>query len=419
MRVLGVDLPRPAAAAPRPSEFTLVALDSQGRLAANERVGSLPDLVSTVLRLAAGEPFLLGVNVPVVVPAKSARLRPVESLVRRRFGYRLPPGGRSVLHEEPLGVAAETLMVGLAAAGHPCLPYPDRDRRRSGLAETHPGLALKVLLWQSSGLAASRETARLEELFRAYPAPALLAFQPPPRIAWSEHAASLDLVLRLLQPVEGFDLSEARRLLTAAGAAREVEQAWAMLAATLIAGTGRRYLEAPEDCLFAGDRENGYVILPADGFIRRLGSSESRSSRGRLFPQASLGERLGSHAQLRPIDLLGIPGRPQRIEAQFKEPPRYEFDNLDEMLWWKHCRHLAGATLPTEGLKELAVVLDHARANGAGSAGLSLVRSRHMTLSFRFEPPAAWRAHVPIRDGKTYSFRVLRAVYETLPAHQS
>ena len=49
-------------------------------------------------------------------------------------------------------------------------------------------------------------------------------------------------------------------------------------------------------------------------------------------------------------------------------------------------------------------------------APLKLQRSRHETLSFRFEPPAAWREHVPTRDGKTYPFRVVRAVYETLPA---
>ena len=49
---------------------------------------------------------------------------------------------------------------------------------------------------------------------------------------------------------------------------------------------------------------------------------------------------------------------------------------------------------------------------------LRLVRSRHRTLSFRFEPPASWRARVPTRDGKTYAFRVVRAVYETLPAEE-
>jgi hypothetical protein len=44
---------------------------------------------------------------------------------------------------------------------------------------------------------------------------------------------------------------------------------------------------------------------------------------------------------------------------------------------------------------------------------LRLTRSRHKTLSFRFEPPQIWRARIAPRDGRTYPFRVLRAVYET------
>jgi hypothetical protein len=104
-----------------------------------------------------------------------------------------------------------------------------------------------------------------------------------------------------------------------------------------------------------------------------------------------------------------MPGRPQRLEATFDEPPRYEFDNVDEMLWWKHTRHVSGPVLPTEGLHDLAVALDA----GSDDAGLKLTRSRHRTLSFRFEPPAVWRSRLPTRDGRTYAFRVQRAVYDT------
>ena len=113
------------------------------------------------------------------------------------------------------------------------------------------------------------------------------------------------------------------------------------------------------------------------------------------------------------MDLINLPGRATRMEAKFKEQPRYEFDNLDEMLWWKHTRHVSGPLLPVEGLAELIVVL--VRSGDEESSSLRLVRSRHRTLSFRFDPPVAWRARVPTRDGKTYPFRVLRAVYETLP----
>jgi hypothetical protein len=132
-----------------------------------------------------------------------------------------------------------------------------------------------------------------------------------------------------------------------------------------------------------------------------------------LFPQASLRERLGRTARVRSMDLLDVPGRPHRLEATFSETPSYEFDNLDEMMWWKHCRHLTGPALPTEGLSELSVALN--AEEGATSPVLRLVRSRHRTLSFRFEPPGQWRHRVPTRDGGTYPFTVLRAVYETLP----
>jgi hypothetical protein len=181
----------------------------------------------------------------------------------------------------------------------------------------------------------------------------------------------------------------------------------------MAAGTARRYLLAPESCVFLGDREGGYTILPADALVRRLALRETRrQGRGVLFPTTSLRERLGKVASLHSPDLLDVPGRAQRLTAVFEqEPPRYEFDNLDEMLWWKHTRHLGGAPIPIEGLEEMAVAL----GDGDGErAGLRLVRSRHRTLSFRFEPPAVWRRRVPPRDGKTYAFRVLRATYQTL-----
>jgi hypothetical protein len=51
-----------------------------------------------------------------------------------------------------------------------------------------------------------------------------------------------------------------------------------------------------------------------------------------------------------------------------------------------------------------------------GRPALRLVRSRHRTLSFRFDPPDSWRSRLATRDGKTYPFRVLRANYDILPA---
>jgi hypothetical protein len=187
-----------------------------------------------------------------------------------------------------------------------------------------------------------------------------------------------------------------------------VERAGALLDAMLIAYTAQRYLDHPEASLFLGERDAGYLILPADSFIRRIAVGDSRPAVGALFPQGSLRERLGSGAKLRAADLLQVPGRPQRVEATFSKTPHYEFDNVDEMMWWKHCRHLDGPRLPTQGLHELLVKVS--------SAELRLVRSRHRTLSFRFDPPTAWRKRIPTRDGKTYPFEVIRAVYETSPS---
>ena len=417
MKILGVDLTRQ----PPPTglvEYVLVLLGEDGAVAATETVSTLPAVAAAVGQLVADEPFLLGANIPVVVPAKPARARPVENLIRRRFRHRLPPGGRAVLSAEPLGVAGEALIAGLAAAGLPCLPYPDRDRRQSGLAETYPGLILKALLWDSSELAAAGDPQSREELLRAFTAPPYRAAQMPARSGWANQAVALELLMRALGPVPGFDLQPAREHLAQVKSGPEVEHAASLLDATLIAGTARRYLESPEESVFVGDHEGGYVILPADGLIRRLALGEARPSHGKLFPQTSLKDRLGSDARLQSPDLLSVPGRPQRVEAAFFNYPSYEFDNLDEMMWWKHCRHVSGPRLPTEGLFELAVVLGKPSADLESEETLRLVRSRHRTLSFRFDPPRIWRKRVPTRDGRTYPFQVLRAVYETLPVEQ-
>lgn len=410
MKILGVDLIRDPPA-DRPTRHTLVILDDDGRVARHQRLGTLPEVAAAVGQLAGDDAFLLGVDIPVVVPAKPSRMRPLENHVRRRFGTRLGPGGRAALSTEPLGVAGEALMAGLAAAGRPCVPYPDRDRRQSGLAEIHPALVLKALLWEGDSIAGTRDQQGREALLRAYAAPAYRAARLPARTNWAEQAVALDLLLRLIGPAREFDIQPVRERLARAGNEEEVESAAALLDAVLIASTAHRYLQSPESCLFVGDREGGYCILPADGFIRRMGSTEAPTRHGELFPQASLRELLGRDARLRSMDLLS-----ERVEATFESRPRYEFDNRDEMMWWKHCRHVAGPRLPIEGLAELTVVLES--KSGDESPSLRLVRSRHNTPSFRFDSPAAWRRHVPTRDNKTYPLRVLRAVYETLPADE-
>jgi len=418
VRILGVDLARQGRR-PGEAERVLVSLGAEGRLDAIQRVPTLPGIAAAVAKIVADEPFVLGVNTPVVVPSKLVRTRPVENLVRRRFRYRLPPGGRATLQSEPTGVVGDALITALGAAGLPCLPYPDRDGRRSGLAETYPGLALKALLWDTSplALAAGGVSSAREELFRAMAPQPYRAAEMPARSGWADQAVALELVLRSIEQARGFDVESVQDQLARAQSAADVEHAASVFDALLIAGTVRRYLDSPEHSVFVGDLEGGYVILPADGLIRRLALGEPRPTHGKLFPQGSLAQRLGRHARLHSPDLLDVPGRPRRVEAVFgDESPRYEFDNVDEMLWWKHCRHVKGPRLPTEGLREILVTLDGEARDGDEPTSLRLVRSRHRTLSFRFDPPGLWRRRVPTRDGKTYPFRVLRAVYDTASA---
>lgn len=405
MRILGVELSRESSAGA--TEHTLVSLDVAGRIASTHRVPSVPAIATTVAQLAAGEPFVLGVNVPVVGPSKAARPRRVELLLQRRLGARLPAWSRAP-SSSSRGLG-DSLLAALATAGVPCLAYPDRDGRRSGLAEMYPELTLKSLLWESSALAAS-ETPRAHELLRAFGVPAYRKARMPARASWAAQATALDLVLRLLRPIGGFDAAQAAVDLGHATSPAEIERAGALLDAALIAGTARRYFESPDASMFVGDVENGYVILPADGRVRRVLTSDHRPRPAQLFPRASIAERLGPEARVQPVDLLPLPGRPQPFEATFVHEPRYEFDNVDEMVWWKHCRHLGGPVLPTEGLREIVVRLDHADAAG----DLRLLRSRHRTPSFRFEPPKAWRQLVPTRDGRTYAFHVVRATFDTL-----
>lgn len=408
MRILGADVP---VGPPGASEGTVLLLADDGRVAAVRHPTGLNETAATAIELAGGEPFLLAVGLPIVAPEKASRFRPVERLVRRRLGVRLPPGGRASLDPARRAVGGEALLAALAAAGVPCLPYPDRDRRSSGLAEIHPQLVLKALLWEGSAFARPSQPGAPEALFKALSAPEYRRREKEKASSWAERAGILDLLLRALGPLEGYDFRPAREALVAAASEAEFERACSIFDACLLASTARRYMDRPETCLFFGDRTTGYTILPADPLIRRLALKERATAAGvRLFPSRSLRARLEREAELRPAGLLAFPGRPQKIEASFREPPVYEFDNLDEMVWWKHCRHLAGPEIPTEGLEELVVSLEGV-PQSPGSQPLRLVRSRHRTLSFRFDPPAAWRRHISPRDGKTYPFSVRRAVY--------
>jgi hypothetical protein len=399
MRILGADVRELTAT---DGSGTVVALDATGSISALAPVEGVASLAREVARLAAGEPFLLAVDVAVQGAATADKPRRLERALQRRLGVRLPA-------PLPGAVTGFDLLAGLAAAGHPCLPYPDRDRRRSGLAEIHPEFVLKALIWEASAAVDAKELPDRESLLRAVEPPAYRGTKLT-RAGWAARWSAVDAAARSVAVAAGFDVSGAREELQRAVTLDGVSRAASHLDASLLAGTAHRYVSEPERCAFVGERESGYVILPADAFVRRAALREAGglAERARLFPQASLQQRLAGRAALKPLELLGIPGRGQHVEAVFEAPPLYEFDNLDEMLWWKHCRHLDGGEVPADGLRELVVRLD-----GMGvEQTLRLARSRHKTISFRFDPPQAWRAKVPPRDGRTYPFRILRAVYE-------
>ena len=387
---------------------TIVALDADGAVATVARVGELPALTREISTLTAGEPFLLAVDVPVAVGGKSGKPRRVDGWLRRRLGVRIPVSRTG----DASSLGGSDLLTALAMAGHPCLPFPDRDRRQSGLVEIHPELCAKALIWESSTAASAHDLQDRESVLRALPVPEYRTVRPG-RATWADRYAALDATLHAVHDSDGYDFRPALDELQRAGSDQAVAQAASLFDATLLAGTARRYLEAPERCAFVGLRDAGYVVLPADPFVRRVALREPARAPGHtpLFPQRSLESRLAPYAVIRPSALLDMPGKTQQVEAVFEAQPRYEFDNLDEMMWWKHCRHLAGPELPTDGLHEIVVRLESPRHDDSAMS-LRLVRSRHKTLSFRFEPPAAWRLSVPPRDGKTYPFRVMRAVFD-------
>jgi len=387
---------------------TIVALDAAGSATQIARVGDLPAFAREVSKLAVGEPFLLAVDVPVAGAGAAGKPRRVDGLLRRRLGVRIPNGRAA---GSPF-VAGSELLAALATAGHPCLPFPDRDRRQSGLVEVHPELVAKALMWESSAAAHARDLPEREAILRALDVPEYRSSRPG-RADWASRFAGLDEAIGRVAGSDGFDFRPVIDELQRASTEAAVAAAAALFDATLLAGAARRYLEEPERCAFVGARETGYVVLPADAFVRKVALREATRAAGHasLFPRASLAARLAPHAVVRPSALLEMPGHAQQVDAVFETQPRYEFDNLDEMMWWKHCRHLAGPELPTDGLRELVVRLD-ASGDTDPAMSLRLVRSRHKTLSFRFEPPSAWRLRVPPRDGKTYPFRILRAAFD-------
>ena len=187
MRIFGADLRELAVAS---GAGTIVALDAEGAVATVAAVADLPALAREIATLTAGEPFLLAVDVPVAVGPTVGKARRVDGWVRRRLGVRLP----AVSPGETPYVTGSELITALAMAGHPCLPFPDRDRRQSGLAEIHPELVAKAVLWESSTAATARDLPDREAVLRALPVPVYREARPG-RMTWGECYAALDRLL--------------------------------------------------------------------------------------------------------------------------------------------------------------------------------------------------------------------------------
>ncbi|HJQ99851.1 MAG TPA: hypothetical protein VJ826_16165, partial [Candidatus Polarisedimenticolaceae bacterium] len=345
MRILGATVRE---LTPSGGRGALAALDADGRIATLAAIDGLPSLTREAARLAAGEPFLLAADIAIV--QSSGKSRRVDGWVHRRLGVRLAAARASALQ-------GSELVAALAAAGQPALPYPDRDRRRTGLVEIHPELVLKALLWESSAAASSPSLPDREEVLRALDVPVYRGAKLA-KASWADRFALLD---RAMHAVAGAEIDHGALYseLTKAVTVDAVDRTAAAFDATLLASTARRYIEEPERCAFVGDRESGYTVVPADAFLRRVVLREpAGANRTALFPKASIKDRLQSHADVRALELLGLPGRAQHFEAVFRQAPLLEFDNVDEMLWWKHTRHLDGPEIPSEGLREMVVKLE-------------------------------------------------------------
>src|SRR5262252_3026651 len=110
MRVLGAEVRGLTATG---GGGTIVALDERGEVAATAPVDGLSALAREVVKLCAGEPFLLAVDVPVVAPGGPSAKRRVDRFVQRRLGVKWPlPAAGS-----PGPVAGPNLLAALATAG--------------------------------------------------------------------------------------------------------------------------------------------------------------------------------------------------------------------------------------------------------------------------------------------------------------
>ncbi len=167
LKVFGADLAQGIPDKGTP-EWTLVSSDRSGTITEVRRPSSIPGLVAEIATLAGEDPFLLGVDIPVVLPVRPSRSRPFEGLLRKKFGVRIQTGGKP----EDGRITGEQLLGALAGAGHACLTYPDRNSRNSGLAEIHPGAALKGLLWIGSRVGDGLPDSHRETFCRSYKVPA-------------------------------------------------------------------------------------------------------------------------------------------------------------------------------------------------------------------------------------------------------
>ena len=179
----------------------------------------------------------------------------------------------------------------------------------------------KSLLWERSTAASARDLPDREAVLRALSLPEYRERRARRGRAWPSGTPRSTRRCTRCPRADGFDFRPGvGRARSARDRIEAVAAAASLFDATLLAGTARRYLEEPERCAFVGLRETGYVVLPADAFVRRVALREPARAPGHaaLFPRASLESRLAPHATVRPSALLDMPGQAQRVEAVFE-----------------------------------------------------------------------------------------------------
>jgi hypothetical protein len=291
-----------------------------------------------------GRAVSLAVDVPVAVGGKSGKPRRVDGWLRRRLGVRItvsrgPSAGSDLL-----------------TAWRWRAPVPSVPRSRSPAVRSRrdPSGALRQgLMWESRRPRPRTIFKTVSRSLRALPVPEYRTL-----VRSRDVGRPLRRARRDAPAVLGSDGYDFRRRSTSSTRATRTGRA---LAASLVRrdarGGPRGAISRARALRVRRLARRGYVVLPADPFVRRVALREPARAAGHtpLFPQRSLESRLAPHAVIRPLARSTCRDKPNRWRPFSRRSRATSSTTSTRMMWWKHGRHLAGPELPTDGLHEIVV----------------------------------------------------------------